>query len=392
MSQRQLCLAIILTVVPVTLAAEDAADPADMTANALEEEGAPNGRTSIWDKVSINGVLGLISQSERGSGSSDPGDPTGWGMPFQPELSITPTSRDEILVKLGFAGGDGLGAETGFTLAPWGGDLSDDVTNLSGGGRDHLLVARYQRTFELGEERFVRLRGGIIDATDHIDQNEYSNDEYTQFLNEALVNAPNAFLISYEPGAAVEWSHRWFAANAIVMTVADNEVARRHWCSAAQLMATVDLGIGEGHYRLIYGRSEDLHDPMGEELGAHSLVLLSFDQELTPRLGAWIRMGRQDTDVRVGYGDVVSGGLQLQGRLGGRDGTIGTGYARLEGSHQRSDHPERTTVFEVYGRLLLTDWFAVTADVQHMNDAYATGSGSADHSGWIAGVRMTVEF
>jgi hypothetical protein len=39
---------------------------------------------------------------------------------------------------------------------------------------------------------------GIIDATDYLDENACSNDEYTQFMNEALVNGPNAFLPSHD--------------------------------------------------------------------------------------------------------------------------------------------------------------------------------------------------
>ncbi len=47
--------------------------------------------------------------------------------------------------------------------------------------------------------------GGIIDSTDYVDENAYANDEYTQFMNEALVNGPNGFAPSYDIGGAVEW-------------------------------------------------------------------------------------------------------------------------------------------------------------------------------------------
>ncbi len=41
---------------------------------------------------------------------------------------------------------------------------------------------------------------------------------------------------------------------------------------------------------------------------------------------------------------------------------------------------------------MLNDWFAVTADLQHMDDDYVPASADSDLSGWIAGLRLTVEF
>ena len=93
---------------------------------------AASAKRSFWDAVTISGVLGFIYQSERSSGALDTHDPNGWGIPFQPEVSITLGDQDELLFRFGFAAGDGLNPKTDFNLAPWGGDLEQDVKNLSG--------------------------------------------------------------------------------------------------------------------------------------------------------------------------------------------------------------------------------------------------------------------
>ena len=115
---------------------------------------------------------------------------------FNPEISITPTENDEIFFLFGFAAGNGLTGVTPFNLAPWAAALEDDVKDINGRNRDYLLQAWYKHIFEFSEDHTLGLIGGIIDSTDYLDDNEYSNDEYTQFMNEALVNAPNAFLPS----------------------------------------------------------------------------------------------------------------------------------------------------------------------------------------------------
>ena len=178
-----------------------------LTATASAQEGRPHGddgtaerRTGfIPDSLRLGAVLGAAGQRDTARGGSG-----GWGLPFQPSLSVAVTDRDEIFVKLGFAAGDGVFREEARRL-----------------GRMAF------------EERVVLGLFGLIDATDYIDDNAFSNDEYTQFMNEALVNAPNAFVPSYEVGAAVEWDWSWFGARALHMRVAENEEGRGFGFSTA---------------------------------------------------------------------------------------------------------------------------------------------------------------
>ena len=142
--------------------------------------------------VSIGGVLSGAYQYEWVNGPSGLDELGRGAVAFQPEVSITPTENDEIFFLFGFAAGNGLPGVTPFILASWAAGLEDDVKNINGRNRDFLLQAWYKHTFAFNEDHSLGLTGGIIDATNYLDDNAYSNDEYTQFMNEALVNGPKA--------------------------------------------------------------------------------------------------------------------------------------------------------------------------------------------------------
>ena len=57
-----------------------------------------------------------------------------------------------------------------------------------------MLEAWYKHTFELSGDSSLGVTGGIIDSTGYVDNNEFANDQDSQFMNEAFVNktAPSA--------------------------------------------------------------------------------------------------------------------------------------------------------------------------------------------------------
>jgi len=117
-------------------------------------------------------------------------------------------------------------------------------------------------------------------------------------------------------------------------------------------------------------------------------AFISFDQELGDIFGAWIRFGWQDDKALINYETLFSGGLNITGKWYGReDDNIGIGYAYLNGKNDF----DYTQVAEVYWRVVLNDYFAVTADVQYMKDKY-DAPGMDDPEGIIGGIRMTTEF
>jgi len=348
----------------------------------------------INDKLSIGGIIAGVAQYQ--SIGDAPGfENEGRGLLLlEPEISFTPTDNDELFVKFGFGAGNGLDGEgrSPFMIAPWGGNVQDDYKDINGRNRDYLLTAWYKHTFTFSEDHTLGLTGGIIDATDYLDQNAFSNDEYTQFMNGALVNGPNAFLPSYDIGGAIEWEIGGFSVKGVAMALGSNgeedDLDEPYNFYGMQFAYTVDFGLGEGNYRLLVDTtSSDFSNVAGTKKERLTCALISFDQQLGEILGGWIRFGWQDDEAAIDYKDIYAGGLNISGDLWGRENdNIGIGYGHLRGGNLDVNH---TDVFEVYGRFALNDIFAVTGDVQYMKDSMKAGDSPR---GWIFGLRMTAEF
>lgn len=342
-------------------------------------------------KIVIGGTIAGAYQYESAS-ESEGDDNFGRGaLAIQPEISIRPTELDEVFLKLGFAAGKGLKIDKHrFVLTPWAADLEDDVKNINGRDWDYLLNAWYKHTFNIGENIALSITGGIIDSTDYLDENSYANDEFNQFMNEAFVNAPIAFLPSYDVGGAAELEMGNFALKAVLMQVGENDEGRDYWFYGLQASYTLKTPFGDGNYRLILdATSDDFSDPYGRDNESLKGLVLSFDQAFGEFLGAWIRFGWSDDEASVTYADLYSGGINISGKLWGREqDNIGIGYAYLEGGNQEVD---KTHVLEGYLRLGLNDILALTFDVQYIDDEYKEEAGE-DVDGWVAGIRLTAEF
>jgi hypothetical protein len=357
-------------------------------AKTEEEFGA---LSNIARHVSIGAVLSGAYQYEWVDGPPDVDDNGRGAISFQPEVSITPTEADEMFFLLGFAAGNGLNGVTPFVLAPWAAGLEDDVKDINGRNRDYLLQAWYKHTFDFSKEHTLGLVGGIIDSTDYLDDNAYANDEYTQFLNEALVNGPNAFLPSWDIGGAAEWDLGPFGVRGVYMNVGENDDGNNYNFYGLQLNYTLETGLGEGHYRvLVDTTSKAFLDPEGTSEEQRGSLILSFDQAIGDIFGAWIRFGWQTDDALVNYKEVYSGGVNISGNLWGREqDNIGIGYAYLDGAEQTEKSLKNSQVVEAYVNFGLNDYLALTFDLQYMQDKYVLGVDDVD--GWIAGVRMTAE-
>ncbi|OQY43629.1 MAG: porin [Desulfobacteraceae bacterium 4572_87] len=356
----------------------------------------------INDKWRIGGIIAGIGQYQSISDAPEEFENEGRGLVlFEPEISFSPTENDELFAKFGFGAGNGLDGEgqSPFIIAPWGGNVQDDYKNINGRNRDYLLTAWYKHTFNFSEDHTLGLTGGIIDATDYMDENAFANDEYTQFMNGALVNGPNAFLPSFDIGAAVEWDLGGFSVKGAAMAIGSNgeegEFDEPYNFYGMQFGYTVDFGLGEGNYRLITATtSSGFSNVAGTKKEHLSCALISFDQQLGDIFGVWIRFGWQDDKAAIVYDkaaivykDVYTGGVNISGSLWGRESdNIGIGYGHLRGGNLDVSH---TDVFEVYSRFALNDIFAVTGDVQYMKDSMDVGDSP---NGWIFGLRMTAEF
>ncbi len=339
----------------------------------------------ITEKFSIGGILAGAYQYQWLDGDENLGR---GALPFQPELSFRPTEKDEIFAKFGFAAGNGLNEVSEFNQRPWAADLEDDVKNINGRNRDHLLTAWYRHRFSFGDGSSLGATLGIIDATDYLDDNAFANDEYTQFMNDALVNGPGFFFPSYDAGGALEWDSGPWAVRGVYMNLGDNEEGRTSDYFGAQVERTLSTPLGDGEYRVVtFVTSRDLPNRDGTDYERRFGVLLSLDQELGGPLGAFIRFGWQDDEAAVDYDSILSGGLDINGGAWGRSrDNIGLGFGYLSGGNLDVD---KTYVTEGYYRLVLNDFLALTADVQYMKDDATEGD---NPKGWILGLRAVTEF
>lgn len=340
----------------------------------------------VGEKLSLNGILSGAVQCQDLSKSSDE-DTCESAVPFQLTLTYRPTNKDTLFLKLGFTAGNGLNNITPFVISPWGADMEDDVENINGSGRDHLLEAWYQHFFALEQSNSLAVTLGIIDASQYLDQNAYANDEYSQFMNPTLSNAPNTFFPAYDLGIAAEWFlHNW-SFSAVVMDVNQYNVDDKYLFYGLQAAYTLNTNLGAGHYRVLLNGDRNFIDEVGKSKQKNDILIVSFDQALGKTVGAFVRMGWRLDNEPINYHALYTGGIDIKGNPWGRvRDNIGLGYAYLSGG---SRNIIRTQVAEAYYRFVVTDYLALTADIQHMRDEKIRG-GSPE--GMIYGLRATIEF
>jgi porin len=394
----------------------------------------------VNDKLSIGGILAAAGQCQNVSATlpaegfgqaipdTDPqefdgsldafGNECRGGMPIQVEFGFHPTESDQFFVALGWAVDNGLNAVSPWRLAPWAADLEDDVKDINGSSRDYLLQAWYRHRFQFQGENSIAGTFGIIDSTAYIDGNAYANDEYTQFMNEAFVNAGNYNLPSYDAGVALEGSFGAFSLNAVGMNINENDEGYNYNFWGVQAAWHPEFKMGAGNYRVnITGSSSaflsppSLVEPDPDPEAEQDLVLvggqvfaaapgerksrlswgLSFDQAIGENLGLFLRLAWQDRDAAVDYEALYSGGLNVVGNAWGRESdNIGIGYAYLEGGNLDISGSH---VFEAYYRVGLNDHVGLTADLQYMSDDRTEVDPLQENpEGWILGMRLTAEF
>ena len=331
----------------------------------------------------------LAAASYQAVQTDDNDDPDGAAVPVQLAFAWKLDDKNRLYTKLGFAKGDGVNLDSPFNIDPWGADLESDVTNINGTGRDYLLTAWYRRTLLKDEEQHFDVAVGLIDGTDYLDRNILSNDEYTQFMNAMLVNAPNVFIPSYNPGIALIWGKGDISTRFAYMRLHENEDGNEGHYAAMEVDYSVRNHLGPGMYRVTLAHTDNSYFKVsGTGMTSRRAMVFSFDQQLARGLGVFTRFGMQDDRAFIDYESIVSGGLQVRGIHWNRaSDTVGVGIGTLQGGNKGL---KRSRVFEAYYRFAVNRYFDATLDVQYMSDKYYDTSD--DVSGWVLGVRALTHF
>jgi porin len=355
----------------------------------------------VTERFYANGLAAAAGQCQYLAGSASDDNACRGAVPLGLQLDYKLTQQDLLNARFAFVAGNGLNPVSPFQAAPWAADLQDDVRDINGRGRDYLLTAWYQHNFTISPDTRLQATVGLIDSSEYLDTNLYSNDEYTQFMNSALVNNPGLLLPAYDRGLALTWGTGAWLVNAVYMNVgkADQEESEAFASNSLDLSDNYDyLGVeagytlatplGSGNYRFMYlHTSNDFINADGTQAEKLSGVLLSFDQSLGDSLGAFIRFGSQSQRASVRYRSIYSGGLDISGNLWSRvRDNVGLGVAYLQGGNRSIDF---SWIAETYYRMVFHEHLALTADLQYMRDVELDGSGP---EGFILGLRAVTAF
>jgi hypothetical protein len=303
-------------------------------------------------------------------------------------VNFHPTDKDEFQITLSYAAGNALNTIVPFSLVPYADDLEADLKNINGRDRDYLLEAWYKHTFAFSKDVSLGITGGIIDATAYIDDNNFANDEVRQFMNEAFVNHKNVNLPSYDIGGVAELNISNLSIRGLVMNT-KNEEDRNYNYYALQLGYAVDSPLGKGNYR-IYGFTTNKRFDKWDGAGEDNLqgFGISADQQLSPIIGVFARVGWQNDAAIIEHEAAYSGGVNINGKFWGRENDeIGVGYAYLTGADK--SNVDSTNAFETYAKIKMAKFSDISIDVQYINDNLKHDE---DRKGFIYGVRVNTYF
>ena len=341
----------------------------------------------LTEKLSLDGVLSGAVQCQSLSDETAGDDTCKSAIPLQPELTYRTSMHDRLFLKLGFAAGNGLNDVSPFNIPSWGANLNNDVKNINGSGRDYVLEAWYEHVFELDRRNRLGVILGIIDVSRYLDQNAFANDEYIQFMNPALSNAPNTFFPAYDPGIAAEWYIGEWAFSGVLMNVHQVNSPDMYTFYGLQAGYRLETELGTGNYRISLNGDRDFVDEAGASKQKNDIVIISIDQQFGNKIGAFTRVGWRLDDELINYRAIYSGGIDIRGATWGRIlDNIGIGLVYLDGGNQKIIN---SRIAEAYYRMVINPYLAFTADIQYMRDEYFQIAGA---EGVIYSFRATVNF
>lgn len=305
-------------------------------------------------------------------------------------INYHPTDNDEFQLTYSFAEGEAINGVEAFSLAPFADDLEEDLSDINSSDRYNLLEAWYKHTFNFSEKNTLGITAGIIGSSSYIDDNEYANDEISQFMNDIFVNNTLANLPDYDFGAAIEFESALWSFKVVAME-SENEDRNDFKYYAAQIGHHVTTQWGQGNYR-IYAFTTDNEfvnrDNMGEE--KLSGFGLSIDQQINETVGMFARIGLQDDKTPVDHDQMISFGVSINGKQWNRaDDHIGIGVAFLRGARSESSDIKDTKAFETYYRYMFSNYFDLTLDAQWIEDNIRN---EKDPEGLLIGLRVNANF
>jgi len=347
------------------------------------------GATSV-----VQGTINNDRNAKKVPGLSDEGDDADatWSVDIMMSTKIGEHGTAGIYIMAGE--GEGLNSEAGgLTLAN---------TDATGDDADMEIVELwYQHNF-LDDKLEVTV--GKIDLWRWFDRNEVANDETCQFLSWIFVD-----------NIAINWPDNWFAYGGrvgwrpndllefnagLVEADGDFEDLFDNNLMIAQVSIKPQFGNLRGNYHFYCWRNtaehQKLRDLRRDDKSAAGFGM-SFDQQLSERITAFLRYGQQNDDI-FAVKSSWSFGFQVAGSLWGRQNDmfgLAFGQARTGGDYRRLLRDEgfgpanAESRLEAYYRYRVNEHLVISPDLQWVDGL--AGSSHADPV-TILGVRAQLDY
>ena len=327
-------------------------------------------------------------------------NPDGAGYVADIEISWKPIENGKFYMRI--HAGEGDGADD---ILENGGALFADLNTINDDNPDDseidVLEAYYTQTLFDG---MLSVSFGKTEPFAFVDDNEFANDENSQFVGKPFVNNPMfdsedeygpILALSFNPKFFKPLKNVTFTALIQSSSYPRNSVGKQkdEWSNffrrpliAGQITYSPTIRGMSGNYR-IYGWVQTYkHDKIANKTGTDEGwgVGLSCDQYLTERIGVFGRFGYQNDEV---YEAPIfySAGAYIKGLIPIRkDDELGIGFAGLKANHAFDEHHTEYHG-EAYYKFVFSDNFALTLDLQYVENPLGNNDNNDIWAGMVRG-------
>lgn len=235
---------------------------------------------------------------------------------------------------------------------------------------------------------------GKLNPASYLDENEYANDENTQFVNPVFVN--NAVIgftennlglrMTYSPSEKFDLTYAYMTSGEDWETID---------CDGFNAFQVNFKPAESANYRAMFWASNRESEKFsgGDKKGGYGFAL-SLDQKLNDNVGVFARFGYSDPSVyRLSMS--WSAGAQFGGSMWTRENdTAGIALGQLMQSSDFTDanpvKKDNETQTEMYYSFALNENFFITPSVQYISKP--EGGNTANDDAFVYGIRTHVSF
>jgi len=347
--------------------------------------------SSWYDKVTVEFGATSIFQATSGNDYGNNKDQTDFA--FSADLALIGEIAEGHTFNLVFEAGEGDGAAENIGSRATPDYDAIDTTGFAGVGATVAQVY-YEGDFFDGK---LSLAIGKMDVHAYTDNNEYANDETTQFLNGLFVRSIGVIFAEhskyYVPTIAFTATPFDFVSIKYTYSHDGGEdffSDGYHWL---ELGLHPKFGELSGNYRIAYVQHDIAFTDRsnGQSTSNAGMINVSVDQAITGNLGIFARYAAQDDGIAENeVVSAISGGVSVGGAYWGMDAdSVGVAYGHLELNKDIvTINNDGESVAEAYYSHEINEHINITADVQMFSNLERTTNRDVT----VFGIRMQAGF